>query len=252
MLARYEAAAYPKFSQLFRVPSESSPLRHLARDPEEAKTAVVLENRSEKAITALRYRWKETDDAGKRHPQTVSSDSYTVDVYRAVAEPGSRRLITRSGSVDEGLIDHVLAGHGMVGCHVGVRRSSFDIMELSFAVDFVLFADGEIAGPDAARYASELRCHKPAAEFIAYQIRLAETEGRDVTPVLSALAAIPCFGRLGHQQGDPQVLLTKQYAREYLRAMRHQDAGPFYSRESQLRRLENRPELPKFYRRGQS
>jgi hypothetical protein len=43
----------------------------------------------------------------------------------------------------------------------------------------------------------------PAAEFVAKQIRLAQAEDRDITPVLSALVEIPCLGRLGHAQSDP-------------------------------------------------
>jgi hypothetical protein len=41
-----------------------------------------------------RYAWRTTDEFGKHNSHTVSSDSYAVDVYRAVAEPGSRHLIS--------------------------------------------------------------------------------------------------------------------------------------------------------------
>jgi hypothetical protein len=76
------------------------------------------------------------------------------------------------------------------------------VTSLRFEIDMLLFADGELAGPDTDKFAAELRGRKPAAEFVAKQIRLAEAEGRDVTPVLSALAEIPSLGRLGHVQGD--------------------------------------------------
>jgi hypothetical protein len=73
----------------------------------------------------------------------------------------------------------------------------------------LLFADGEISGLDISKFAAELQSRKPAAEFIAKQIRLARAEGRDVTPVLSALVEIPCLGRLGHVRGDPLVHWTR-------------------------------------------
>lgn len=249
VLTRYEEAAFPTFSQLFEPPSASSPLRHLARDREEAPSAIVLENRSEKAITGLRCRWRMTDESGQHRTNTVSSDSYMVDVYRAVAEPGSRHLITPSGSLDETLIDHVRSGGGLMGASVS-RPSLAQIVEVSFEIDFILFADGEIAGPDTDRYAADLRSRKPAAEFVAKQVRLAMAEGRDVTPVLSALAEVPCLGRLGHAQGDPLVHWTGRYAREYLRAMGRK-IGTVDMREARLRHFENRPEIPKFYRRPQ-
>jgi hypothetical protein len=47
-----------------------------------------------------------------------------------------------------------------------------------------MFEDGQIAGPDPDGYAFELLARRPAAEFIARQIRLADDEKRDVTPVL--------------------------------------------------------------------
>lgn len=249
VLSPFEKEAYPKFAQLFEVIPESSPLRHFARDPSDAAVSLILENRSEKAITALRYRWVITDQAGEHHRHAVSSDSYMVDVYQPVAEPGSRHLISRSGKVDEALIDHVSAGGGVMGSRIS-RRSSPDIVDLTFEIDFVLFADGEIAGPDLHRYGIELTCRKPAAEFVAKQIRLAAVEGRDVTPVLTALAAVPCLGRLGHAQGDPLVHWTRRYAGEYLRVLTHK-FGDLDMRDARLRHLEHRPELPKFYRRGQ-
>jgi len=122
---------------------------------------------------------------------------------------------------------------------------------MTFEIDFVLFDDGEFAGADPDRYGLTLQCRKRAAEFIAKQIRSAMSEGRDVTPVLQALAEVPSFGGLGRGQGDPLVHWTRHYAREYLHAISHR-VGTFDMREAKLRHLENRPDLPQFYRRPQS
>jgi hypothetical protein len=208
-----DKAAFPKFAEVFKTFSSSS---LLARDPEEASSAIVFENRSERAVTALRCRWRTTDESGKHNSHTFSSDSYMVDVYSAVAEPGTRHLISPSGSVDEATIDRVHAGGGVMGARVVTRlsgRAEPVIIELTFEIDFLLFDDGEIAGPDPDQYARELQCRKPAAEFVAKQIRLAMNERRDVAPVLSALAEAPCTGRLGHVQGDKLVHWTRHYAR---------------------------------------
>ena len=252
-LTSYEEAAFPKFAELFKIPSSLSPLGVLAVDPEEASAAIVFENRSQKALTALHYQWRTIDETGKHNTCTVAGDSYMVDVYHAVAAPGSRQLITPSGSVDEATIDHVRAGGGVMSGRITANiagRAEPKIVELSFEIDFILFDDGEIAGPDPEKYALELQCRKPAAEFVAGQIRLAMAEGRDVFPVLRALAEIPCFGNLRHAQGDKRVLWIRYYARDYLHTMQPESVT-FDWREARLRHLENRPTLPKFYRRPQ-
>ena len=254
ILTPFTPSAFPKFSQLFASPSSSSPLRFLSLGPEEAATALVLENRAAKAVTALRCRWITTDSSGKQRIHIASSDSYMVDAYRPVIGPGARQLITRSGRVDEDLIDHLLAGGGCIGSGSGSHGRMPDAVQITFEVNFILFEDGEIAGSDPELYALELQCRKRGAEFVAQHIRLAAAEGRDVTPVLSALAEIPHFGRLGHSQGDRLVQWTQYYAKDYLQAMRRENPSAYPGldwREIKLRHLENRPELPKFYRRGQ-
>ena len=102
------------FRNVFEKMQEDSPLRHFAQDPEAAETAIVIENQSQKEITALRYRWVFVDAEGKNRKKTSSSDSYAVDVYRPVMSPGSRLLVTQAGSVDEALINRVLAGGGII------------------------------------------------------------------------------------------------------------------------------------------
>jgi hypothetical protein len=249
VLTRYDATLFPQFKPIFDKQDETSPLRHLAVDPEEAALALVLENRSAKAITALRWRWLKADASGSIRNNTCSSDSYTVDVFRAVVEPGSRRLISPSANLDEATIDHVLRGGGLVGSKVrGARPFLENVAELTFEIDLVLFDDGEIAGPDPEKYALELNCRKPAAEFVAKQIRLADAEGRDVTPVLSALVELPNFLYPGYGKHSSQIYWIRHYAQQYSSRLQHHIGG-VNAHEAGLRHLENRPTLPKFYRK---
>ena len=249
VITPFDEALHPEFKQIFEPQPESSPLRYFARDRAELPLTLVLENRSEKAITGLSYRWRKLDRSGKVRNHTVSSDSYWVDVFRAVAETGSRHLIGPSGSLDKAMLEHVRAGGGFIGGIVGAReRPQPDVVEVTFEIDLIVFADGEIAGPDPDRFAALLQCRKQAAEFVAQQVRLADSEGRDATPVISALAAIPHIGGPGHGPYDPLVRMTVEFAREYLRRVQHK-LGELDMREVELRRLENRPALPKFYRR---
>lgn len=239
VVTRYDAALFPKFRIVFESPSPGGVFRMLAQPPEEAGRAVVMENRADKDVTALRYCWFMASDGAKERKHTVTSDSYMVDVYQPVLKAGDRKLICPSTTVDESFIEHVQRGGGGIGG--GGSHSLASVQSLRLEFDMALFADGEIAGPDTDRYAAELQCRKPAAEFIAKQIRLAEAEGRDVAPVLSALAEVP------YLHPDPLAKWTKEYARESLRRIKNPFPGVDW-RTAVLRHLENRPTLPKVYR----
>ncbi|HKV93153.1 MAG TPA: hypothetical protein VJW20_11460 [Candidatus Angelobacter sp.] len=248
VLTQYSEASFPLFSAFIAGLDASSPLRSLVSDPKELAVSVVLENRSQQAITGLRYRWGVLDQSGNRRNRICSNDSYLVDVYQPILEPASRQLISPSGSLNESLIEHARAGGGVIG---GFIKSNMErLLPTTFDIDLIVFADGEIAGPDPDHFAAELKCRKPAAEFVARQIRLAADEGRDVAPVLSALWMIPSLSSHGHGKPDPLVYWTKHYARQYLGYLRRK-AGDLDMREAGLRHLENRPVLPKFFRRVQ-
>ena len=152
-------------------------------------------------------------------------------------------LINPSGAINESLLEHVKRGGGNFGSgHSGGPRDFYDSDAMVFSIDLVLFADGEIAGPDPDRYCAELRCRKPAAEFVAKQIRSADAEGRDPAPVLKALAEIP------RDKNDVLVEWVHTYARQYLTAAASPNSQ-IERKAGTLRHLESRPQLPRFYRR---
>jgi alpha/beta hydrolase fold len=174
--------------------------------------------------------------------------AYPVISFRPVAEPGSRFLITPSGSINQAMLNHIRSGGGMMGSTSISKHSLADVVELNFELHLILFADGEIAGPDPDHFAAELQGRKRAAEFVVKQVRLARAEGRDVTAVLTALAEAPSLGGLGSAQGDPLFHSVRNFARYYLRRM-HRKIGDVDLGEAALRHLENRPAPPNFYRR---
>jgi hypothetical protein len=216
--------------------------------------AVILENHSEKPITAWRFRWQFTDFSGQQRAGTISGDRYAVDVFRPIADPASRHLIAPSVCVSEASLSHILSGGGFVGGSIrsiGRVHTLSNLTEVTFGIHLVVFVDGEIAGPDPDDFAAELQGRKRAAEFVAKQIRMAQAEGRDVTPVLSALAEAPSLGSLGRPQGDPLFHSVRYYASDYLRHM-HRKIGNLDMTDAKLRHLEHRPTLPDFYRRSES
>jgi hypothetical protein len=251
VLSRYEKTLFPVFDQLFEAPAPTSPLRHFARDPQEAFVAIILENQSEKPVTAWRFRWQFADVSGQQRSGTMSGDSYAVDVFRPIADPASRHLITPSGCISEASLNHVLSGGGLLGGSIRGAHTLSDLSEVTFEIHLIVFVDGEITGADPDDYAAELQGRKRAAEFVAKQIRMAQVEGRDVTPVLTALAEAPSLGSLGRPQGDPLFHSVRHYASDYLRNM-HRKIGNVDMAAARLRSMESRPTLPDFYRRSVS
>src|SRR6266550_3554696 len=158
-----------------------------------------------------------TDTSGRQVTSTTCGDSYAADVFRPVADPDSRHLISPSGCVSQTSVGRILEGGGLLG-----------------------------SVSTANRFASGLAGRNRAAEFVAKRIRMAQAEGSDVTPILTALAEAPSLGALGSPQCDPLFHSVQHYAREYLRHM-HRKIGNVDMAEATLRSLENRPALPKFY-----
>ena len=112
------------------------------------------------------------------------------------------------------------------------------MVALRFELDMILFEDGELAGSDIDGYAAGLQTRKPAAQFIAEQIRLALAEGRDVKSLLDALVK--------HRPRPNDFLAYSKwlYAMQCLSWAHHERGW-----EERLRSLENRPVMPRFYRR---
>lgn len=178
-----------------------------------------------------------TDTSGRQVTSTTCGDSYAADVFRPVADPDSRHLISPSGCVSQTSVGRILEGGGLLGSVSTANRFDSGLAEVTFEIHLIVFVDGEIAGPDPNRF---------AAEFVAKRIRMAQAEGSDVTPILTALAEAPSLGALGSPQCDPLFHSVQHYAREYLRHM-HRKIGNVDMAEATLRSLENRPALPKFY-----
>ena len=76
VLRRYDAGLFPKFRIIFEEPWNGRALEFLAQSADEAQLAVVIENRADRDITALRYHWVMTDENRDEKKHTVSADSY--------------------------------------------------------------------------------------------------------------------------------------------------------------------------------
>jgi len=236
ILTPYSESEFPRFSEIFK-PADGNThpaIKRLLHPADDAELTLVLHNRSQKAITAMQEHWLIKNKSGYVGPWTNSLDSYHSDFSHPVVDPGDRHLLSVGINVSERFLTYVRSG-GAVGEGFDRPQEENWVSELTFQVYLVVFEDGEIAGPDPEHFCDELIRHREAAEFIARQIRLAESEGRDARPVLSALMKAPLL------ESDYAAHWVQWYARSYLIGAE--------SQEAQLHRLENFPALPKFYRR---
>jgi hypothetical protein len=259
VVSRYDEALFPEFRPLFE---GTEPPRflppHFRHDPSQASTVVILENRSEKAITALRHRWDTVDASGTQRTSHMCSDIYSYNenegssrppvVELGVVEPGARKIISHYMMTDKSTADSVRHGGGTPWFLLASKWDLADAVERTFAIDLIVFADGEISGPDPDHYALELLSRKRVAEFVAEQVRLAVAENRDVMPVLNALSMIPSWQSMDQLRLDEPILRnTKHFVGIYL-ALAGRQGDVATMREATLKRLENQPTLPESYR----
>ncbi len=94
VFSRHDGGVFPKFQSVFEQVRNQGAFHLLAQPPEEAARALVMENRGDKDVTALRYDWVMTNRDGKVRKRTVSYDSYLLEEYHAVlsAKQWSRRI----------------------------------------------------------------------------------------------------------------------------------------------------------------
>ncbi len=89
-----------------------------------------------------------TDTSGRQVTSTTCGDSYAADVFRPVADPDSRHLISPSGCVSQTSVGRILEGGGLLGSVSTANRFDSGLAEVTFEIHLIVFVDGEIAGPD--------------------------------------------------------------------------------------------------------
>src|SRR4051812_1362111 len=157
LLTKFDPVRFPKFAALFDPDAFEGRLKMFTLRPDWASWSLVLENSSDRDITALRYQWKFTSADGQMRTSRTSSDSYFV-AYQPILKAHDRMLISYKASYAESVLDHVLSGGGCIGGGIsgGGRDPSEDALAVNFEIDMLLFADGEIAGKDEGKFAAEL------------------------------------------------------------------------------------------------
>jgi len=148
-----------------------------------AAHSAVLTNASRERVTAAVSRWTIVSNDGNLRTKYVVRDGY-FPVNRATPLwPGQRLLVTP---------DHFSPAIDVSKPHFWIStgaRPSENASSLAVALDSAVFESGRIVGPDIHDIAGYIHGRHAAAKRIAQSIKDAEADGRDVAPMLTAMAS---------------------------------------------------------------
>jgi hypothetical protein len=130
----------------------------------------VLVNDSARAITGLTTIWKYTDVNGESRGFTVSYDSYALANLGPIGAPHSKRVI---------------------GDEISFANALETGRDVSVSVDVVIFADGELVGPDTLHFAEDIQSRWQAAHHVANHLKAGLTAGKSLETISAEVLRAP-------------------------------------------------------------
>jgi hypothetical protein len=155
------------------------------------QAAFVISNESDQGIIGVAVRWVIGKPNGVTASHASSTHAYLSAPATPLVEPKGRLLVTPSSFVRESILT---SGGGIVGGHLSRRDivSKFtDAEHINAEVDCIIFADGEVVGPDNLKLTDSIQDRQEALAAVLAQIHAARSKGEDPTDRLRTLAALP-------------------------------------------------------------
>jgi hypothetical protein len=198
--------------------------------------AFVLTNNSDKSIVAVSANWTVTDAAGVTSVWRFTSDSFLDVMSRPIALAHSKLLVAPKIWVRKDDINAFVASKVFEAKRMGLERIGRKLASASaifVEVDAVIFADGEVAGPNRGRFDREIADRKLAANDVLAAVKQAEVDGRPPAEVLLS----QFVGKIRNVD-DSRALWQRRFARQLSDAEQF-DGNRYY--------LEHLPGVPSFY-----
>jgi hypothetical protein len=145
----------------------------------------VITNATERPIVGIAVRWTWRDQAGKQQIYNLRSDGLFL-VRSDVVPPGGRILVTPDivfpikRPTQTGYISPSM------GPGKWLDRFEQENEDLAVALDAIVFADGEVAGPDESRMMQYIMARNAAAQTLARSVLAIIQQGKDPAAFLSA------------------------------------------------------------------
>jgi hypothetical protein len=157
------------------------------------RAAFVLTNKSSKQITGLAVRYILIDATGQSHTTRYRTDSYTLATFVPVLDTSKQMLIAPGVFLAENLADK-----GRLGVPNYASEKLRPLADLiagaqsaEAQLDAVIFADGEVVGPDALKFPEEIWARYSAAQDILERLKAAARNGATAEAVLTQYLSTP-------------------------------------------------------------
>jgi hypothetical protein len=195
--------------------------------------AFVVSNQSARAVIGIAARWTVIKQDGSKVHFWSSTHTYLSSPPSPLAPAGARLLVAPETFVPESL---VASGGGIIALAPEPETvSKFTAASEIYAeVDCIIFADGEVVGPDQSQLVGEIQDRKAAVDVVLQQVHAAQASGENLSDALSQLAISPI------SEHNSVGKRAAQLAREVIRTQ-HRDAFLSY--------LEGTPTPVSFYRK---
>jgi hypothetical protein len=169
-----------------------------------------LTDQTTQPVVGLCIVWTATDQTGKQTTERLASDSFNSSkLSTPVIQPGGRILVIPGGAwMPDSMLDRYSNARSLQAIQLSANRYS-TAYQVSVQIDTLIFASGNVAGPDTTHFASELVARKQAADAIVALVDSANAGGTalDValSPTLHPLVIL-----------DPLTAWKQRYARNVL------------------------------------
>jgi len=195
-----------------------------------------LANNSDKDVVAVDAKWSLVERDGKTNVSRFTSDSFLDVRARPVIGAHSRILVGPRIWVREDSIEDYVASQVLMAKRAELERLADRVAAANAVyvdVDSVIFADGEVAGPNSDAFDREIASRKLAADDVLGVLQDAKLRGQDPSDALRNFAE---HSRDRHDSA--RALWRKRFARQL------QDAARF---QGNLYYLQHLPPIPSFY-----
>lgn len=179
--AAFNTAQFPVFNPIFSLSTE-----HAQVQP----ASFVVSNQTDRAIIGIAFLWKITDTSGGWSPYTLVTHSFLSTTPLPVVLPKGLLLVTPGSFFPESVM---LQSGGIIGSAPSEKIiDQFNgATDINIQVDCIIFADGEVVGPDLLHLPADIQARKAGADAIVKEVHAAQSKGQDPIAVLRQLRARP-------------------------------------------------------------
>jgi len=149
----------------------------------------LLQNLTSAPINAVVSTWDYLNEQGQPEQARLNCDGYLLGAINPIVEPNSTTLVTPYGCAGEQLFPRLATGALLGSPLVPVRRQfQPDVRSpIRVSVDSIIFANGDIWGPDTLRYFTGIQARYSELEQLMLDIDAVRSSQADLPTILSRI-----------------------------------------------------------------